>query len=47
MLENKFNPQEAEQRLYKMWEESGAFKPRAARPEDKPEDNFSSSRRPM
>ena len=41
MLDNKFNPQEAEQRLYKMWEESGAFKPRAARPTDTKDDNFS------
>lgn len=41
MLDNKFNPQEAEQRLYKMWEESGAFKPRAAKPGDTKDDNFS------
>jgi len=41
MLDNKFNPQEAEQRLYKMWEESGAFKPRAAKPNDTNDDNFS------
>jgi len=41
MLENKFNPQEAEPRLYKMWEESGAFKPRAAKPGDTKDDNFS------
>ena len=27
MLDNKFNPKDAEPRLYKMWEESGAFKP--------------------
>ena len=41
MLDNKFNPQEAEPRLYKMWEESGAFKPRAAKPTDTKDDNFS------
>ncbi|MEP3890505.1 MAG: valine--tRNA ligase [Hellea sp.] len=41
MLETKFNPQDAEQRLYKMWEESGAFKPRAAKPGDTKDDNFS------
>lgn len=41
MLDNKFNPQEAEQRLYKMWEESGAFKPRPAMPTDTKDDNFS------
>jgi len=41
MLENKFNPQIAEQRLYKMWEDSGAFKPRAAKPIDTENDNFS------
>jgi len=41
MLENKFNPQIAEQRLYKMWEDSGAFKPRAAKPIDTQNDNFS------
>ena len=41
MLDNKFNPQEAEPRLYKMWEESGAFKPRAAKPGDTKDDNFS------
>jgi len=41
MLDNKFNPQEAEPRLYKMWEDSGAFKPRAAKPGDTKDDNFS------
>jgi len=41
MLDNKFNPKEAEPRLYKMWEESGAFKPRAAKPTDTKDDNFS------
>ena len=41
MLDNKFNPKEAEARIYKMWEESGAFKPRAAKPGDRAEDNFS------
>lgn len=28
MLEKSFNPQEAEARIYEMWESSGAFKPR-------------------
>lgn len=28
MLEKTFNPQEAEPRIYKTWEESGAFKPK-------------------
>ena len=41
MLDNKFNPQDAEQRLYKMWEESGAFKPRDAKPGDTKDDNLS------
>ena len=41
MLDNKFNPQEAEQRLYKAWEDSGAFKPRAAKAGDTKDDNFS------
>ena len=41
MLDNKFNPQEAEPRLYKMWEQSGAFKPRPAKPTDTKDDNFS------
>ncbi|WP_416877639.1 valine--tRNA ligase [Litorimonas sp.] len=41
MLEKNFDPKEVEQRLYKMWEESGAFKPRAAKPEDTKDDNFS------
>ncbi len=41
MLDNKFNPQEAEPRLYKMWEESGAFKPRPAKEGDTKDDNFS------
>ena len=41
MLDNKFNPQEAEPRLYKMWEDSGAFKPRPAKEGDTAEDNFS------
>ncbi|WP_409431920.1 valine--tRNA ligase [Litorimonas sp. RW-G-Af-16] len=41
MLEKNFNPKEAEQRLYKMWEEAGHFKPRAARPTDTKDDNFS------
>jgi len=39
MLDNKFNPKEAEPRLYKMWEESGAFMPRAAKPKDTKDDN--------
>lgn len=41
MLEKNFDPKEVEQRLYKMWEESGAFKPRAAKPDDTKDDNFS------
>ncbi|CAM3631073.1 valine--tRNA ligase [Litorimonas haliclonae] len=41
MLEKNFDPKEAEQRLYKMWEESGAFKPRPAKPDDTKDDNFS------
>ncbi len=41
MLEKNFDPREVEPRLYKMWEESGAFKPRAAKPEDTKDDNFS------
>ena len=28
MLDKNFNPSEAEPRLYKMWQDSGAFKPR-------------------
>jgi len=28
MLDNKFNPSDAEPRLYKMWEDSGAFQPK-------------------
>jgi valyl-tRNA synthetase len=40
MLDNKFDPKEAEPRLYKMWEEAGHFKPRAAKPEDTKDDNF-------
>ena len=41
MFDNKFDPKEAEGRLYKMWEDSGAFKPRAAKLTDTKEDNFS------
>ena len=41
MLDNKFNPKDAEPRLYKMWEESGAFKPRPAKEGDTKDDNFS------
>ncbi len=41
MLEKNFDPKEAEQRLYKMWEESGAFKPRPAKAGDTKDDNFS------
>ena len=40
MLDKSFDPKTAEPRLYKMWEESGAFKPRAARPDDTPDDNY-------
>ena len=38
--DNKFDPKEAEERLYKMWEEAGHFKPRAAKPTDTKDDNF-------
>ena len=41
MLDKSFNPLEAEARIYKMWEESGAFKPRAAKPTDTKDDNYS------
>ena len=41
MLDNKFNPKDAEPRLYKAWEDSGAFKPRAAKEGDTKDDNFS------
>ena len=41
MLEKSFNPTEAEARIYKMWEDSGAFKPRAAKPTDTKDDNYS------
>ncbi|MEP3654835.1 MAG: valine--tRNA ligase [Litorimonas sp.] len=41
MLEKSFNPTEAEARIYKMWEDSGAFKPRAAKPTDTKDNNFS------
>ena len=41
MLEKTFNPKEAEARIYKMWEDSGAFKPRDAKPTDTKDDNFS------
>ena len=41
MLKNKFNASEVEPRLYKAWEDSGAFKPRKSRPTDTPNDNFS------
>jgi len=41
MLDKNFDPKTAEQRLYKMWEEAGHFKPRAAKPSDTKDDNFS------
>jgi valyl-tRNA synthetase len=41
MLEKNFDPKTAEQRLYKMWEEAGHFKPRPAKPTDTKDDNFS------
>ena len=41
MLDTKFNPKDAEPRLYKAWEDSGAFKPRAAKEGDTKDDNFS------
>ena len=41
MLDKNFDPKTAEQRLYKMWEEAGHFKPRAAKEGDTKDDNFS------
>lgn len=41
MLEKSFNPAESEKRLYENWEASGLFKPRAAKPSDTKDDNFS------
>ncbi len=41
MLDKSFNPSEAEQRIYEAWENSGAFKPRPARPTDTKDDNYS------
>ncbi len=41
MLDKNFDPKTAEPRLYKAWEDSGAFKPRAAKPTDTKDDNFS------
>lgn len=41
MLDKSFNPGEAEQRIYEAWESSGAFKPRAAKPTDSKDDNYS------
>ncbi len=41
MLDKNFDPKTAEQRLYKMWEEAGHFKPRPAKAGDKKDDNFS------
>jgi len=41
MLKNKFNASEVEPRLYKAWEESGAFKPRKPRLTDTSSDNYS------
>ncbi|WP_371395806.1 valine--tRNA ligase [Fretibacter rubidus] len=41
MLDKAFNPSESEPRLYKAWEDSGAFQPRAAKPGDTKDDNFS------
>ena len=41
MLDKSFNPGEAEQRIYEAWENSGAFKPRAAKPTDTKDDNYS------
>jgi len=41
MLDKNFDPKRAEQRLYKMWEEAGHFKPRAAKEGDTKDDNFS------
>ncbi|HHL43728.1 MAG TPA: valine--tRNA ligase, partial [Hellea balneolensis] len=41
MLDKSFNPAQAEARIYDMWENSDAFKPRPERPEDTKDDNFS------
>ena len=41
MLDKSFDPKTAEPRLYKQWEESGAFKPRPAKPGDTADDNYS------
>ena len=41
MLDKSFDPKTAEQRLYKAWEDSGAFKPRPAKETDTAEDNYS------
>ena len=41
MLDKNFDPKTAEPRLYKAWEDSGAFRPRAAKPTDTKADNFS------
>ena len=41
MLDKNFDPKSAEQRLYKMWEDAGHFKPRAAKQGDTKDDNFS------
>ncbi|WP_427451134.1 valine--tRNA ligase [Litorimonas sp. WD9-15] len=41
MLDKNFDPQSAEQRLYEMWESNGYFKPRAAKPGDTKDDNYS------
>jgi len=41
MLEKTFEPQAAEPRLYALWEDSGLFVPRAARPTDGAADAYS------
>jgi valyl-tRNA synthetase len=41
MLEKSFDPKSAEPRLYAMWEGNDYFKPRAAKPGDTKDDNFS------
>ena len=41
MLDKNFDPKSTEQRLYEMWESNDYFKPRAAKPGDTKDDNFS------
>ncbi|MCF6275190.1 MAG: class I tRNA ligase family protein, partial [Robiginitomaculum sp.] len=41
MLDKSFNPKEAEARIYKKWEDDGAFEPRPAKETDTKDDNYS------